>query len=697
MNNINYDIFYRRFGVRRGQHLMMPPMTRLEYLQMPKRALLHYVISNPLIAGPASDDFIFQGITRPIMVGHVVANGDSKGSPRKLPIAIDPLIRKYHLAHKRFRLMRDIHVAGRDENTLVVYNYGFISQMYRYARSYYAGYFKWWNTYSAVWQKAAVLTQDTDRHQFMLYKLPALLPSVQALRAATRFTKEPINVATESLQRRNFIREIWDNIAFKDSKAMAMEDDIVVPVYRTHANLTNNPQVLKAMLSNNVLVRNLQAQRKSIALESDDDTKVKYRYRSTISQKDLKIFNSDEGLNLLELWKWLGPDRDSSMLAKVPFGKLNRINLIFYESGKWFVLNLGLINSWRVATASELADNPNANVKGIEPKQMQLRFLRMLMSLFQVRTTVNAEVTEIVNGIKPEEDAGTDEDLTKLDSSDAEQDEDVSVSDSKGATLKINFVPHTGTKNSSTAATPSDPQPLSVAHPDEDAPTESGDDILHDDELDKKLLADLAELEVISEVVSKEPQEDTPSTNIVTVIHESDTLEKGVMKVCDHLADNGLISGAQYRNFATLAGTFRHITSPDGKTTLAEYIDIPAETLKIPQSTPIVEIPTVLDKSMLKSSLQHFDEHYIKHVMRRDMAAMTMHIQHAGVAVTSYDVERIEDVMGTYDSYAVRLVPVEGVSSTMRFKVPVVNEDGTYFANGVKYSLRKQIGDKRSL
>jgi hypothetical protein len=49
--------------------------------------------------------------------------------------------------------------------------------------------------------------------------------------------------------------------------------------------------------------------------------------------------------------------------------------------------------------------------------------------------------------------------------------------------------------------------------------------------------------------------------------------------------------------------------------------------------------------------------------------------------------------MGSNLNYMVRLVPVEGSPTTLRFPIPEIQEDGTYTANGVKYSMRNQRGD----
>jgi hypothetical protein len=100
---------------------------------------------------------------------------------------------------------------------------------------------------------------------------------------------------------------------------------------------------------------------------------------------------------------------------------------------------------------------------------------------------------------------------------------------------------------------------------------------------------------------------------------------------------------------------------------------------------------------MLKSSLLDFDERYITHVMAKDTAALVLNVQKAGIAVTGYKVEKVSDILGGYEMHSVRLTPVVGTPSTLRFKLPAVQADGTYESNGVKYRLRKQRGDRHPL
>ncbi len=79
--------------------------------------------------------------------------------------------------------------------------------------------------------------------------------------------------------------------------------------------------------------------------------------------------------------------------------------------------------------------------------------------------------------------------------------------------------------------------------------------------------------------------------------------------------------------------------------------------------------------------------------MAKDVSNAVLAVQNAGVAVTGYSVERVEDAINCYDMHTVRLTPVSGNPSTVRFRLPVIQPDGTFVGKGVHYRMRKQRGD----
>lgn len=403
----------------------------------------------------------------------------------------------------------------------------------------------------------------------------------------------------------------------------------------------------------------------------------------SMSRRILQLFNSPEHWFLLELWKWFGPNRESSMLATIPRDKLGRVNLIIQESGHWLVLNLGLLDSWRKPLETELLPNETIKNNLIAPVRYQARALRFFMSVMQLRTLVDPEVTAIADQV--------------LDKGDVD---DAIKEFSEQSKLEIHRVPSgpakkdplTGRTELNTVLQ----HAIVMDAPDE--PEDTPDMVKEDEQVEAEIDADLEAMEKITAAkISDAPEPATSEQPIeeiaVPLVLKRLPLDEAIMAVCNRHADEGLMSAAQYRHYQKISSTYKTMKAPDGVSTMEQFISIAPETLKITESKALPDIPTVPDKSMLKSSLLEFDKRYIKEVLQRDVASSVMSVQNAGIAVTGYEVEKVESILGSYNIYTMRVTPVEGASSTLRFKLPVVEPDGTYTANGVKYMLRKQRGD----
>lgn len=409
-----------------------------------------------------------------------------------------------------------------------------------------------------------------------------------------------------------------------------------------------------------------------------------------MNQRSVKTFNEHESLFILELWKWLGETRSSSLLARVNPANYDKINIIFLESGRFILLNLGTLESWRAATKEELEASPLANEKGFAPLQLQKRFLRLMISLFNARTALNLDENLEGEGNNEDEVSGPKPTLSLVDT------QKTGSTEVSSKSVQENEDETEGEEEQSNEA--------------------SDDEVIEENfEEDFEIDKDLEALEKIAQQssnvdfnsVNTDPALDfddeddafsQPDAEAIELEKELSSmiapptklLEDAFMKFCDAKASDGLMSANEYRRYQALSKSYKTIVSPDGKSTLDKFIQISKEDLKIPDKTDIVDNKLVFDKTMLKSSLLEFDAQYIKNVLSKDVASMVMNVQRAGIAVTDYEVNRVESILGDIDEYTIKINPVEGASSTIRFKLPVVNEDGIFTVGGSKYNLRKQ-------
>jgi len=387
-----------------------------------------------------------------------------------------------------------------------------------------------------------------------------------------------------------------------------------------------------------------------------------------VSQAMLALFDNPESLMLLELWKWFGKERHESLLSVLNEQQAKMVNLVFVESGRWFVVNLGLLNSWRKSTEEELKAKSGTNTKGLNPSDVQIRFLRLMMALFEVRTVAGPETADR-DAAQAAVDAGK----------------------PKTVVQKTPAVPVFNRETGKVELKGEEDTLSLVGTGDQAPPTETGADLKHDPKATEEMEEALNKLEFLAKQRLAAMQEIPDEEEGVSVAAK--TPAERMMDVLDAKAAQGVISGAEYKRYSEQAQAYKKLLAPDGSTTLENFAKIDPASVKISESPSIPDIPTVLDKTMLKSSLLEFDPRYVKEIFQKDVANMVLAVQAAGIAVTGYEVEEIEDIVGAYRSYTVRLSPIDGAASTLRFKLPIVDEEGTYRANGINYKLRKQDVD----
>jgi hypothetical protein len=164
----------------------------------------------------------------------------------------------------------------------------------------------------------------------------------------------------------------------------------------------------------------------------------------------------------------------------------------------------------------------------------------------------------------------------------------------------------------------------------------------------------------------------------------------------DNLANKGLLSSAEVRRIIGLGERYLKVKSPyDDSQTIAEYMQIDPASLAIGSDTRLTEkdIKGIVDPSMLSYSIQDFDSRYISDVMGKDVVNAFMHFQNAGIAVTDVSRKRVDEYLGSYEILSVQLTPVVGKPSTVKIKLPIVDRNGIFVANGVKYRMKKQRVD----
>lgn len=643
MSNIFYEQFYMRFGVRSIGRLSNPHLFNLENFQLPKGAIVHYLPTSAIDLGPDQNYFPMRDQQlRPYVDNITVMTGNYGNPRRKGAFNPDNLSRAWLTKHRNYRRITDITRTMDDRNTAVLANYALIPMQYRYLPLPMTRFYRFQNIFQTLADRAKFYAEHSDRQQFLFIQIPDQLPN-----------RMQLNVSVESLDdpqaKVNYRRQ------YNDKKPTLTYHDVIGLHY---------PGMEKE-LSKDVAFEAFDES--SLGWESDSE----FMSGSNVSLEAMNrirlgFFTSDETLLLQDLWQWMSEKRSESILSRIGDANLSKVNFVFTRMGKFTVLNLGYLNRW---TKSE--DNEKGNAFSSISKHM-LTHLTGIMELTGVQGKDTVEETI------PDENGNVE--IVAVNAVDSEKIEESAAGDSpveSPGETPVGSDNGRGKVNASKATT--DPTKVGLRT----LAIQTLND-LRGEPRDTSLRA--AVTPAIDYETDINPPGDGPE--------EINPLIEGVKKKADALLSRGLISNAEYRRHLRLAESYKEIRSPFTEETLEEFSKIPRELVWDFKPTEIADIPHVKDKSMLKSTLINYDRDYTQNVMQKDVVNLVMNLQKAGVAVTDYKVERRTDALSDVYDYTVKLSPVSGSPSTIRFQLPVINEDGKYMVGGIRYYMRKLRYDK---
>ena len=173
-------------------------------------------------------------------------------------------------------------------------------------------------------------------------------------------------------------------------------------------------------------------------------------------------------------------------------------------------------------------------------------------------------------------------------------------------------------------------------------------------------------------------------------------LEPSTDKIASLISEQGAagnLSAAEQKGLLRLAEKYKTIADPHGSGLTLNQMAVTPEELNVEETQVVADASNISDKSMLHSSLQDMDKHYIKDVLHKDVIQNLLMFQPAGVIVKDVKVKTKNTVATKADIYSIQLQPINGSPSPITIQLPVINPDGTFLSGGTTYRLDKQIGE----
>lgn len=415
-------------------------------------------------------------------------------------------------------------------------------------------------------------------------------------------------------------------------------------------------------------------------------------------ESNWKLLKTQERFLFAEFYAWLGFASDTIIPSNLD--ALDRINGVFHNGLFCFVVNLGKLRRWVI-------DNSGVKVKD---QVLGIEEARRLFLLATIKLTLNTvrEDTDDFNSLSEDELELQDaEDLDDEDY-DLEVDDDSSdvnaLSDDEQEEVERSELKALYSKDKNTSGALSTIEELMNIRPPDigNEPKKLKRKKLSNNEpeqiKDEEVEEEEAELDALEELnESIERTEESIEIQKVIGYQKYVPQEVDLSTTIDEQVETIKIKSnkttAELRRLKTIGRKWEDIKDPRGTGMSApEIIDIKLEDYKLAPETRLTKkkVDGVFDESMLNSSIKEFNRKYVKEVMPRHSMAVGLNLQRAGVCVTDYKVNRFENAFDDYEIHSFKLIPLEGGESTIKFKLPVVQEDGSFMAGGVKSKCRLQ-------
>lgn len=96
------------------------------------------------------------------------------------------------------------------------------------------------------------------------------------------------------------------------------------------------------------------------------------------------------------------------------------------------------------------------------------------------------------------------------------------------------------------------------------------------------------------------------------------------------------------------------------------------------------------DQSALKSSLQAYDQAYMKKTNLKHLVGAVTSFQRSGVFLTGIKSNNVVTELSNYTDYSLQYEDIAGKKSVVKFRIPMVNRDGRVKIDGIQKVLKKQ-------
>lgn len=454
--------------------------------------------------------------------------------------------------------------------------------------------------------------------------------------------------------------------------------------------------------------------------------------KGNLNNRILNYFPDSDSFLLLHLYLWLSEHRPYSMFNALSQKNLKKINIILTDSGKYVMINLGLLDSWRAYQESLDEDGGDSLQEDFEGKQhgekserLIFRFYKTLMALISYRGTSSPDIVKVdaptytedeindtsVDLNEAEAEDNPDDGIQKapqvyLPSDPVERDDSFSVDKlAKNTEMLITgkkpetlAEQHSLDKAGLTAKTKTKIPELPILDKDGNTVSEVGEDESLAGKPEVEIPEDVPPQVVIADDFDFDLSEDNAEPIIIEKKKKlsEDVYQNAALQEAMKLVENGYMTAKEYQRVQRQAERYKEIVNPySGDETIEEFIKIDDKDVNEIEPIKVPDSDWIFDKSMLEATIEPFKKQYLKKVHRKDVVRSVLSIQKAGLLVTGMDREVHVDPANKFETLKIKVQPVGGSESTVNIRLPSIDpETGEMLVAGVRYIMKNQRNEK---
>lgn len=101
----------------------------------------------------------------------------------------------------------------------------------------------------------------------------------------------------------------------------------------------------------------------------------------------------------------------------------------------------------------------------------------------------------------------------------------------------------------------------------------------------------------------------------------------------------------------------------------------------------------LIPQDLKSTKIKAFDDHYREKMMKKDIIDSIYVLESSKVTILDHQIKKTKSVADNYEEHKITMKPHDGDQSTLTIRLPIVDRQGSFMINGVKYKMRKTRQD----